>query len=321
MVATPHTLYKYLPESRIDFFDRPKLRFTPITELNDPFESSFVYTSVENPESLAKEFANAVDGKNSILSMFWQLPVELRSKAAEELIKSDPDKADFIKSIIFDRNSLEAKIATEYLRFPENKEAIQSTLAGMLSSPIFRGATSATMRFIDHGILSLSQDPQNILMWSHYASNHKGLVVGLNTQNAMLFEKVSSLYGMPRQIKKVTYSPNRPTGGLVMDANSLQRTHEINWYTKNECWGYEQEWRILETQVSKMPRCGTSHVVGLELLQIAAIKSIHIGMRASNEMKSIATDFIKENPEILLYQSKMHKSEYKIEFDSIMISD
>lgn len=35
----PAILFKYLPAQRIDFFEQPCLRFTPIEELNDPFET------------------------------------------------------------------------------------------------------------------------------------------------------------------------------------------------------------------------------------------------------------------------------------------
>lgn len=36
----PDILYKFFPSKREDFFDMPALRFTPIRELNDPFESN-----------------------------------------------------------------------------------------------------------------------------------------------------------------------------------------------------------------------------------------------------------------------------------------
>lgn len=48
----PLTLYKYLPD-RIDFFDSPCLRFTPINELNDPFECRFTVNKDKNTTFLS----------------------------------------------------------------------------------------------------------------------------------------------------------------------------------------------------------------------------------------------------------------------------
>src|SRR5438105_3201695 len=43
------------------------------------------------------------------------------------------------------------------------------------------------------GVLCLTEDPDNHLMWVHYAAQHRGFVVGFRTDNALFFEKDAEL--------------------------------------------------------------------------------------------------------------------------------
>jgi hypothetical protein len=86
-------------------------------------------------------------------------------------------------------------------------------------------------------VLSLTQSRASLLMWAHYAAQHTGLVIGFDADGEIL--KSASPY---RQLRKVVYAPNRPSGSTEADL-----TNEQVLLTKGEEWAYEGEWRIIDS--------------------------------------------------------------------------
>lgn len=80
------------------------------------------------------------------------------------------------------------------------------------------------------GILCLTEDPLNILMWSHYAQNHTGICIGFDTGESPF-----------SSAKQITYSEERPKADFESDD-----LIEHVLLTKSQHWKYEKEWRILK---------------------------------------------------------------------------
>lgn len=85
------------------------------------------------------------------------------------------------------------------------------------------------------GVLSLSRNPLNILMWSHYADHHRGFIVELLMETSAPGHLLD--FVLPFQ---VTYSDERPsvTWGGRFDL-------ERYFLTKAIQWSYEDEERVL----------------------------------------------------------------------------
>jgi hypothetical protein len=83
-------------------------------------------------------------------------------------------------------------------------------------------------------VYSLSTDPTNILMWSHYAESHSG--VCLRFKGRKLFEQFLTGHW-------VTYEEERPKVqiGAETEASLLRKI----LFTKAKPWAYEAEWRIV----------------------------------------------------------------------------
>ena len=99
------------------------------------------------------------------------------------------------------------------------------------------------------GILCLTPHPDNILMWSHYADNHKGICLELDVRACPEF----FVYPV-----KVAYAAEYPTFNLGEETNSI-------YATKYKDWAYEDEIRILKDRVGKhefAPRCLRSVILG-----------------------------------------------------------
>jgi|GEM_PF-1777341 len=99
------------------------------------------------------------------------------------------------------------------------------------------------------GILSLSEKCDIPLMWSHYADYHEGVVIGFRADGGFLLSKPNTTD--PKNycdIGPVEYMAERfkyPT--------DIKQGIDYIW-SKDTCWGYEKEWRIvrgLDTLIKK----------------------------------------------------------------------
>lgn len=82
------------------------------------------------------------------------------------------------------------------------------------------------------GIYCVSMVPDDILMWSHYASYHRGICLEFDGLGALM-----------AQAQQVRYVVERPT--INPYAGEPERMMECSLLTKAKQWGYEAEWRII----------------------------------------------------------------------------
>lgn len=133
-------IFKYLPPHRISVLNDFRIRFTQMSELNDPFESALLV----NAES---EF-NKIDPREVLLSII--------------------EEGNFHPNSDQEEKELEAAI--EELR-EEWKEKI---------TPSNIGRELMTLLNKAQGVLSLSRTNSSLLMWAHYTDSHRGFVIGLD---------------------------------------------------------------------------------------------------------------------------------------------
>jgi hypothetical protein len=84
------------------------------------------------------------------------------------------------------------------------------------------------------GVLSLSARYDHVLMWSHYASSHRGICLRFRSDGGSSFCKA----------QKVLYSPERPILNVLRDNQNEQLEKAL--LTKADYWSYEEEWRIID---------------------------------------------------------------------------
>jgi len=187
------TFYKYLHPERVDVLRNLRIRFTQVSALNDPFESL--------PGTIQK-------GREWYLQQFHEKRV-------------DPEMVRF---------GITGQIEREQFGRAREKEYFTNFLTCYTDQKWLEEQSEYVQHGSDHvqGCLSLSATPKNILMWSHYAHNHKGYVIGFDAEH--------DYFG--RTVRPVIYSDLRPSH------NPLEERHsgEI-FYTKSRDWSYEQEHR------------------------------------------------------------------------------
>jgi hypothetical protein len=104
-------------------------------------------------------------------------------------------------------------------------------------------------KFMGEGkILCLSEIPDNILMWSHYAEQHAGLALRIRC-----VPELDSVWGLAKPVRYVEQMPslydeeflsNLMSGSASMDFCYAREQIEKLVYTKARCWLYEKEWRV-----------------------------------------------------------------------------
>jgi Protein of unknown function (DUF2971) len=204
-------LYKYLAPDRVPVLESLTIRFTQPGALNDPFD---VKPHITEVISSGSEFEEQMD---SVLAN--EMPKLNAALAAESGGEITPEIAD---------------ILSNYVR-TVGKGNFERLAKQML--PTVRSLFHDTInRFI--GVLSLSEDPLNLLMWSHYGQSHQGFVLGFDSAHAYFNQKISD-HDEFRHLRQIEYRNERPTGPLnAMDGVTV-------FVVKSSAWQYEREWRML----------------------------------------------------------------------------
>jgi hypothetical protein len=178
--------------------------------LNDPFEGRPSITAISDYEAARAAFQSLLPEQT--MESYNQLEEQQKSLVPFELFS-----------------------ALANTRF----KAIESQLPNLLNmfTPMVKKLFSENMDK-NFGILSLSQVPDNVLMWSHYAADHKGFVLGFDATNPHFDERRSEADDL-RHLRRVGYTDDRPKGPLnEWDGIKL-------FWVKSKKWEYECEWRIV----------------------------------------------------------------------------
>jgi hypothetical protein len=149
-----------------------------------------------------------------------------------------------------------------------------------------------------HGVLSLSEDPLNILMWSHYAENHTGLVIRINTS---LLDEAHQM-----NLLRVRYTVRYPKPRMTSRYSEYVPVEKLFGY-KAKLWSYEKEWRYI------------SDKVGTVRFTRAAVDGIVFGCRCPVEIKNHICDIIEargRGPEdVTLMSAKMVDGRFGLSLD------
>ncbi len=88
-------------------------------------------------------------------------------------------------------------------------------------------------------IFSVSQEGDNLLLWSHYAAGHAGFAIGFRSGTESFHQRLD---GTSRRLQRVNYSYLRPAVNTVDE-----RREQDMLLTKSSHWQYEKEWRMFES--------------------------------------------------------------------------
>ena len=148
------------------------------------------------------------------------------------------------------------------------------------------------------GILSLSEECDNILMWSHYAKNHTGFVLGFDTN---LFLNNSDF----DYIENVKYCTEYPIIKSIGENDDFYK----KFFHKSNDWQYEKEWRLSKNHIKDR----------LYVIPKEAITELIIGCKMNNKTKSEIVDIAKNSlgSNLKIYQAKKDIENFKLNINLI----
>ncbi|MGG3041784.1 DUF2971 domain-containing protein [Bacillus anthracis] len=178
-------------------------------------------------------------------------------------------------------------------KFNEIKDELSEYLEDEIESIEYREIKNKVELFQQGSLVScFSENMSSILMWSHYADNHKGFCIEYDFSKHSLTE---SLHPVIYSDKIFDISP------YIIDRNRFSNP-SVNIYAainKSKSWSYEQEWRLVFQGT-------TPHNYA-----VPRAKSIFLGSKISNDDKQKLLKIANQN-NISVYQMKIHPREYKL---------
>jgi hypothetical protein len=157
-------------------------------------------------------------------------------------------------------------------------------------------------------VLCVSEEKDNILMWSHYADSHRGAVFKLKA--------IDALDTCLLMAKKVIYSETYPC--LQTEDEMIEQVfcvHSVDYdqrfkdlvYVKSDVWSYEKEWRI-----------SIQHDISFSKEPSAVFGAVYLGCMMSQEDSDEIIDLTKRHlPEIEIWKAIQSRTAYKLRFERI----
>ena len=206
----PAKLFKYCEPARVDVIANARIRYSPLGAFNDPFEGRPETRSVASENEMLELVHSSFETELRKLHAGWtetirqQVPLRLVLAAAKSGIDANP--AHWIG------------------KFNEQLPSVTRVMHN---------------KFDDHlGALCLSEVPDSLLMWSHYASSHAGFVLEFDSRNDH-FHRQESDEDELRHLRRIQYRDARPSAALS-DLDPVEM-----FLVKSVHWAYEREWRML----------------------------------------------------------------------------
>ena len=250
-------LYKYLHPDRTDVLRGQCIRFSSPAALNDPFELKPHIAALASLEYAEAELRRL-------------LPIILK----EELGKVPAELRALLPA-----GALEAFLESQLPLIQKNFEGLSNQMMPLLQERM--GSKLEELL----GVLCLTEAPDSLLMWAHYADSHRGFVIEFDESSPFFDRRVSGEDEL-RHLRRVTYDRTRPSLTLseVEDGSAF--------LTKGLEWRYETEWRMIVSLDGADKILDSGHeVIHLFKFPPQALKSVIFGCRMTeakrNEIGSI----------------------------------
>ena len=156
-------------------------------------------------------------------------------------------------------------------------------------------STQATLSAM--GVFSLSSNPLDLLMWPHYADNHRGVCVRFD------LEALMDAGEMPFPVE---YADERPHCDMILEPT-------VDWLnkavlTKGRPWEYEREWRIVRN-------CGGRKVL---TLTEHTVDGVLLGANVPEADRALVLQWAQEaGRPVAVGQASFHPTAYELQVESL----
>jgi hypothetical protein len=153
-----------------------------------------------------------------------------------------------------------------------------------------------------------SRVPDSILMWSHYAQNHTGMVIGFDT-GQVPFSQIGEDYILP-----VNYSETKANYVHFSKQPEFERQLFVVATTKSSAWSYEQEVRVILAASPKTLR-------EMQFLPITpeSISATYLGCRIEPAIRNSMNEILSQQRlrHVSVFGAELHPSEYALRMTQV----
>lgn len=112
----------------------------------------------------------------------------------------------------------------------------------------------------DLGVFCLSERPDRVLMWSHYANSHDGVCLGYQVETLEWIRRLMlQKCGLVIWMGRVKYARKYPC--ILPVVNKSIATTRMCLTTKSSVWSYEKEWRLIIHEPKERGLCFGASVI------------------------------------------------------------
>ncbi len=284
--------FKYMTESTAKIvLENRTLRWSTASELNDPFDMQFDMSINVDRERMK---AGALEKIWNLYSGTQPIPVKNTMGAMLELLRTATTNLT--------REELTEKLG------PAIAEGYDRMLTRLPTTHANAEPEIATLK-----ILSLTTKPDNNLMWTHYANEHRGVVMRFRSIPAF-----DSPYGMAKPMNYVSEVPPFYSEKDLVDiiagvakTNARDIIDKII-YTKSADYAYEQEWRISTGSGRNKYAPFEDVPFGLNELD-----GIIFGLRTSDANKTEIQELAAKYPNIEMMRSTRTRSSLTLSVETL----
>lgn len=284
--------YKYVSAERIDILQNRLIRFTQPNAMNDPFEAKPHFYKLGSVV-FAKNYAEAIR----------RFPLRVWNDYCK-VIGNDPGRFTLANKVENDPNY------AEWLYTNLHKQTPQYLLPN-LRERFYNLHNTA-------GILSLSEIPDNLLMWAHYAAGHTGFVLELDSSDEF-FEGNVSWPGFAKP-EHVEYRSDRPR--MTIEETSEEAALREIFFIKGSDWKYEIEWRYLKNISEAHKKLIDANGLDIYLFRLPpkCIIGVILGCYSSEELENKIHELRRNDPEfghLQIHQARAGEKQYRLEIAEI----
>jgi hypothetical protein len=240
-------LYKYreIDENTLSALDKNEIWFSTGRKFNDPFDCSL---------NLPMTWASHDSVVNHIMNKTnWPLKY---------------------KEMGFNDVQVKKMVIDSARNFVANTDMFESDNAESFSQMLFGNLQRAL-------VFCLSQNYKNTLMWSHYASDHKGICIEFNKSKLLL-----SLNLYHTGVVNYSGKPYDVMSGLGED--ELHPAKSI-CFMKSPDWSYEKEFRLLHAKLAKTDNESLGFKYSPD-----SVEAIYFGLNSTEKQRNEVMNRLKD---------------------------
>jgi Protein of unknown function (DUF2971) len=206
-------LYKYVTAERIDVLQNGLIRFSQPSALNDPWDLRPHVERLFTDDDIDQQVLAPMKPESDTQMIdFLSQTIENFNKA-QGVTEISLDEIRKVVTAADDEfpGELRQLFEAAFAETAEKMRQIVPQIADIIPEAIDNAV----------GVLSLTEKPDHPLMWSHYANNHSGLVLGFDETNEFFR---SPRHGQPDNAdgaRRVKYSSERPKFDPLVSLSQL----------------------------------------------------------------------------------------------------